>query len=33
MDTMELLTLILVIFAILSFLDNRYGRDNNNQKK
>ena len=33
MDTMEILTLVLVIFAILSFLDNRYDRDNNNQKK
>lgn len=33
MDTMELLTLVLVILAILTFLDNRYDRDNNNQKK
>ena len=33
MDTMEILTLVLVIFAILSFLDSRYDRDNNNKKK
>ena len=33
MDTMEVLTLILAIFAILSYLDSRYDRDNNNQKK
>ena len=33
MDTMEILTLVLIIFAILSFLDNRYDPDNNNQKK
>ena len=33
MDTMEILTLMLVVFAILSFLDNRYNHDNNNQKK
>lgn len=32
MDTMETLTLILVIFAILSFLDSRYDRDNNQKK-
>ena len=33
MDTMEILTLMLVVFAILSFLDNRYNHDNRNQKK
>lgn len=33
MDTMEILTLMLVVFAILSYLDSRYDHDNNNQKK
>jgi len=33
MDTMEILTLVLAIFAILSFLDSRYNHDNNNKKK
>ncbi len=28
MDTMEVLTLILVIFAILAYLDDRYNHDN-----
>ena len=33
MDIMEVLTLILVIFAILAYLDNRYDHNGNNKKK
>ena len=33
MDTMEVLTLILVIFAILAYMDDRYDHDSNNKKK
>lgn len=32
MDTMEVLTLVLVIFAILAYLDDRYDRDRNKKK-
>ena len=32
MDTMEVLTLILVIFTILAYLDNRYDHDSNKKK-
>ena len=32
MDTMEVLTLILVIFSILTYLDNRYDHDSNKKK-
>ena len=32
MDTMEVLTLVIVIFAILAYLDNRYDRDSNKKK-
>ncbi len=32
MDTMEVLTLILVIFAILAYLDNRYDHDSDKKK-
>ena len=32
MDTMEVLTLVLVIFAILAYLDNRYGHDSGKKK-
>ena len=32
MDIMEVLTLILVILAILTYLDNRYDRDSNKKK-
>ena len=32
MDTMEVLTLILVIFAILAYLDNHYDHDSNKKK-
>jgi len=33
MDIMEVLTLVLVIFAALAYLDNHHSHDNNNQKK
>ena len=33
MDTTEVLTLILVIFAVLTYLDNLYHDDDHNQKK
>lgn len=32
MDTMEVLTLVLVIFAILAYLDNRYDHDSDKKK-
>ena len=32
MDIMEVLTLILVIFAILAYLDDRYDHDSNKKK-
>lgn len=32
MDTMEVLTLILVVFAILAYLDDRYDHDSNKKK-
>ena len=32
MDTMEVLNLILVIFSILTYLDNRYDHDSNKKK-
>ena len=33
MDKMEVLTLVLVIFHILAYLDNRYDHDSNDKKK
>jgi len=32
MDTMKVLTLVIVIFAILAYLDNRYDHDSNKKK-
>ena len=32
MDTMEVLTLMLVIFAILAYLDRRYDHDSDKKK-
>ena len=32
MDMMEVLTLMLVIFAILAYLDSRYDHDNDKKK-
>ena len=33
MDTMEVLTLMLVIFAILAYLDKRYDHDSDKKKQ